>query len=364
MSEFIIRANNKIFTEWKSVTVKRGIDQFCGEFSFISSDNQLEGYPIKVGDLVDISINGEIKVRGYVDEINSAFSKDTHDINVSGRDVIQDLIDSTLPIKAFNSTNLKNLCLEVIDALGVDIQVIDQTTGLSDFDFGETYDAETGQPCMEFLASFARKRNVFLNSNGNNGLVMFQPQGIRATTPLLNLKESDPRNNIKSRVVKISHQGRFNKYAPKSQYNFAVTPTEDYGSSGVNQTGIAIDDEIRDTRYFEFQTEEFMSDEECQNRANEEANIRRAYGTSYTAVVAEVSQTDGSLWDYGLIVSINDEPAGISGGFIIREVQYSKSKDGGSETTLVCSLPDAYKVTAVPNAVDSKKAKIGDKYQQ
>lgn len=356
MANFSIKVNGESFELWKSATVIRSVDENAGSFRLISTYAPDGVYPIDVGDSVEVLINGITKIKGFVDEISSSADTTDHTIDISGRDNTSDLIDSSLPIRTFKGDiSFKNLCETIIRELGANIQVIDQ----SNIDLilsEEQLSGDTGDTCMEFLMSFARKRNIFLVPSGDGNLILFRPVFEEADTPLLNLEPNNPLNNIKSRNWRKSSQNLFYKYSVKSQDNVGFDLSSDYSEgNGTNRTGEVIDDSIRQTRFFEIVSEESMTDTECKNRSSEESNIRRTRSQEYTAVVPGVSQQSGNLWDFGLVVTIRDEPAGISGKFFIRSVTYHMSKDEGSRTTIVCAPPDAYKMTSVPSPLDDRK---------
>lgn len=364
MVQFLIRVNRQPFTLWNNVTVKRSIDEVSGSFKFTSTNAPLNGYPVKPGDLVEVLINGQTKVKGYVDKIEVPMSTTEHKVTVSGRDNLQDIIDSSLKRKQYDGgISFKTLCEQVISSLGADIPVIDNSGGVPDFTLEEAIDGETSGKAMDFLVSFARKRNVFLVSDGDGSLVVYKATAdLEATTPLLNLEPNDPRNNIKSRSFRLDYSKRYNTYQASSSDNFGFNASADYSGDGIQRSGTAIDDNIRSSRYMEIVSEEIMDDAECTDRMNEESNVRRARSTEYSAVVAGVSMTDGTLWDYGYLVRITDDPAGIGGWFFIRSVEYTMDITTGSQTTIVCAPPDAYKVTAVPDFIDARKAKVAGRY--
>lgn len=364
MAQFLIRVNRQPFTLWNSATVRRSIDEVSGSFRFTSTNAPLNGYPVKPGDLVEILINEETKIKGYVDKIEVPMSTSTHNVTVSGRDNVQDLIDSSLRKKEYEGgISFKTLCEQVISSLGADIPVIDNSGGVPDFTLEEAIDIEVSSKAMEFLVSFARKRNVFLVSDGKGSLVIYKPTADRkATTPLLNLEPIDSRNNIKSRSFRLDYSKRFHEYRAASSDNFGFNVAANYSGDGIQRSGTAIDDNIRSSRYTEIICEEIMDDEECSNRVKEESNVIRTRSTVYSAVVADVAMADGTLWDYGYLVRVTDDPAGIRGWFFIRSVEYKMDITSGSQTTIVCGPPDAYKVTAVPDAIDARKAIVAGRY--
>ena len=347
---FEVSVDGEVFGLWESASVTRSIDSNAGSFRLTnSSTTPISEYPMKVGDKVKIIIDDVKKVVGYIDDFSEDEDDGTHTVTISGRDNIQDLIDSSVPDTAKVSKGpitLKALCEKVIAAIGAEIEVVNKVDGIAEFTTEDLQAAGTGEMCMEFLVSFARKRQVYLVADGTGKMLIYRPDtSNKANQPLIH-KKDNAANNVKRYSKKNSNQHRFNKYIVKSQDNFGNNTEADYSDAGTNRSGEAIDSEIRPTRILEIQAEESMTDAECKERAAEEANVRRAQGLVYTAIVAGTTQYDGTTWDFGQFLQVDDDFAGVVGEFLIKEVNYNIDVNSGTLTTLTCVQPDAYQVTA------------------
>lgn len=364
---FEIQINGQPFTLWKSATVQRSIDRNAGAFRFSNSSTvPLSQYPIKTGDFVEIIINGVRKIAGFVDEITGSQDGNSHTIDVSGRDNTADVIDSSVPDSAKvtdGPVSLKSLCEKVMEAIGAEIAVSTDIE-IDDFTSEDLQAAGSGQQCMSYLVSFARKRQVYLVPDGAGGLTIFRPDPTnKVSTPLLH-QQAGTINNVVSYSFRQSQQNRFNNYLCRSQDNFGYDDASDYAGDGVDRFGNVNDQQIRISRYLELQAEESMTETECTERASEESNLRRAFGIEYTASVPGVAQSDGTLWDFGQFVDIIDDYAGISGNFLIKSVEYAIDIGGGTRTQLTCVPPDAYQVKAEPTAEDKRTAETGGSFQE
>lgn len=360
---FDIQINGRPYALWESATIQRSIDANAGIFNFTNSSTAPRSdYPIKVGDFVEIRINGTRKIAGFIDDISASQDDDSHTVEVSGRDRIQDLIDSSVPDAAKVTAGpvaLKKLCENVISSLGAEIGVVQQFADVPDFTSDDLQAAGSGDTCMEYLVSFARKRQVYLVPDGSGNIVIFRPdRSNKSVSPLLNRKDGRI-NNVQSCSGRWSQQDRFNRYLCRSQDNFGFDPFGDYAGEGTDRKDEVTDGQIRSTRYLEIQAEEAMKAPECKARASEEANIRRTSGETYTATVAGVDQSDGTLWDFGQFVDIIDDLNGVSGEFLIKSVEYAIDTVRGTRTRLVCVPPDAYQVTAEPTPADARQAETG-----
>lgn len=364
MSDFEILVNGKLFRNWKSAIVTRSLDENAGKFEFTSSGVFPANYPVRAGDAVKILIDGAPKLTGFCEVIKSNQSSALHDITVAGRDNACDLIDSTVPdsIKSiFGPLSMKGLIEKTISAIGANIKVINSVQGLAEFSELEFFGSDAGKECMSFLTNFARKRQVYLITDGDGRLIIFRPSEQRLPGELIKKREGT-NNNIVSSAVTFDHSERFSSYSVRSQDNFGADPDADYSGGGVDRKGNATDDQIRTSRILEIQPEENMFDEETKDRAKEELNIRRARSTSYIAKAQGVQRSPGILWDIGQLTKVNDEAAGVQGYFIVRSVEYIINANEGSLTTLTMAPPEAYNVR-IPTQADFRRAKQGANFQ-
>lgn len=358
---FQIRINGKPFELWKSAVVQRSIDGNAGSFRFsTSSAAPISNYPAKTGDFVEITIDNRRTIAGWIDEISGSQDEGTHNIEVSGRDTTADLIDSSVPDAAkvtIGPIGLKALVEKVISSLGASIKVSSNVTGLTDFTNEDLQAAGSGSTCIAYLVSFARKRQVYLVSDGSGGIIIYRPDaGNLSKSPLIHTLNGR-NNNVISYSFTFGQQQRFYKYLCRSQDNFGFSFIADYLGTGTDRKNDVVDDQIRKSRYKEIQAEETMDDAACLKRASEESNIRRAGGTTYTATVAGATQADGTLWDFGQFVKIIDDYAGISGTYLIKSVEFAIDVNEGTRTQLTCTPPDAYQVTAQPTAESKRSAR-------
>lgn len=354
-----IRHNGIAYTLWESATFNRSLDNNCGQFSLTSSNPFNQSYPLRIGDRVQFIVNGISVINGFIDKITASGDMDGHRLNIAGRDKVSDLIDSSVPdsVKSMKGPiSLKTMAERLIAALGAGIKVIDSTGGIDDFGADELQAAESGQRCMDFLVSFARKRQAYLITNGSGDLVIFKPEGQKVGTQLLHL-HGGANNNVKTAELDLDISARFNKYVVRSQKNVAADPFAGVSKSSVSVTGTAIDPEIRTSRYLEIQGEQAMSATEGTERADEESNLRRAKGLTYTATLYGDSQTDGSPWDIGFLVDAFDDYNGVRGELLMFAISTSIDLNSGSVTTVGCSPADAYRAKAKPSRKTRRKSK-------
>ena len=367
---FEIKVNGQNFELWETASLKRSIDTNTGVFRFTSSTEEMGSYPIQQEDSIQIILNGRCMLTGFVDAINVNGDSRNHIITVQGRDNTADLIDSSVPdaAKQINTPiSVADFCTNVITSLGANINVIDTVGDLiTPFSDDVQISADSGKKCMEYLVDFARKRQVYLIPDGLGSLAVFRPNEAALSGTRLIHRRNDPQNNIKKYNFTSNNSQRYNTYRITSQDNFSF-PSSDYtgdgDQNGVDRSGNATDEQIRASRYLEFQGEETMPTDETVDRAEEESNIRRARAFQYEATVQGITQNNGDLWDIGIRVPIEDQINGVQGIYLIRQVEYTSDLDSGTETKLVFARPESYSVRGSITRQDRRIAPTENNYQ-
>lgn len=334
----------KKYRKWLSASISRSIDNASGDFNLTTAE-----VVAKVGDEVEIIVDGTNYLRGWVDSIGGNNSVDGIVFDIFGRDRIADLIDSSLPdkVKNFKSgSTLENIIRKILDALNLkNVEIINLAGTIKPFTSIEVVAGEAGANAFAFIAGYARKRGVFINSDNNGNIVLFRVSGdIKAE---FELKTGE----IISSTIEINNSERFNSYAVKSQ----AQSTSDWGSStsSVFRIGRASDNDIRNTRYSELVAEESMSNAECRARADEEANIRRARSLNYNVIVSGHSQ-NGKIYQVGAGAKVNDKDLGVYGIFLIKSVAFLEDESGAT-TEIALTFPDAYSLEAEITMKSQKK---------
>jgi prophage tail gpP-like protein len=361
---FEIRVNGRTWRLWKSANVSRSLDDNCAAFRFESSSQGPDGFPIKLGDTVQILQAGRNILSGYADEIEATGSLDGHTISVSGRDKVGDLVDSSVPdaAKALSGNlSLLSVCTATVAALKLGIKVIDRSGGRAGKAHTDIKSAESGQSCAAFLQEYAAKAQVYLISDGDGNLVLWRPTGARAVTQLLHRPESS-QNNVLSASLRLTLSERYHRYVVRVQDNPSsdddALPGLESEGEGTSRTASATDSQVRPTRYLEIKGEGSMTSSDLAGRANEEANLRRARSTEYRASVQGDAQANGAPWSIGDLVRIQDDFNGVQRDMLLRSISISVDVGGGSRTEMTLAPEEAY--TTVPQVRRRRRVRAKD----
>lgn len=337
-----IRLNGVDYTNFKQANVTRSMENACGSFTFSTTANADNYFPILVGDEVQIIADEAKVLTGYVEQITMACDASSHTISVSGRSKLADLVDSNVgATKEFDEgSSFKTICSTVLADLGLDVSVIDNVgTGT----FEDKASADVGENAFAFLETLARKKSVLLSDDEEGNLVLSQSGTVKFDLTIKNVVGGNDNNVLMSELVK-DHTQRFNKYTCKSQLNplslnFFNSDNEDV----VNQESIEqIDSDIRSSRVYEFEAEESMTEDEATARAKWERAVRIARSTNYTARIQGHTNDAGEAYTPNTIINVLDNFAQLDEELLVKTVVFDYSDVGGSTTTLTMTYKDAF----------------------
>jgi spore coat assembly protein SafA len=352
-----VNVNGNNFILFKQADFSESLDNIANECQLVLSESLDNDSFIKVNDLIEVYFD-DIKVfTGYMESISDGESNDSHDLQYNGRSKNEDLLDSTIPdnLKTVKDVKkFKDLVQKAIDGLMINIKVVDEKNASINTDLKA---GEIGQKCGDYLGEYARSCQVYLGSNGD-GDIIIRKLGGKLKTMLIN-QPNGKQNNIKDSSININYEERYNKYIVRSHGNLISWKTNSGTQyKSVDNVGIAYDNEIRDTRILEIIADKPMTKAECENRAKEEANLRRIRSFSYQATVAGLS-ANGELWQSGKLVKTIDTKKGINGWLIIKSI-HQQMTDGGETSTMDLTYPDAYGVVA--NLEDENSTTMSSTY--
>lgn len=352
-----IKINGQELTNFQNANVIADIGAVTRGFSFGSTATKDNLFPIRVNDLVEITADGVNILQGYVESLAVDYDSTSHSIQVAGRSILLDLVDSTVPTQTeFTGTSLINIAKTLMIGLGLDPLVINEAGEITPFD--DITSAEVGQNAFEFLESYSRKRQVLLTTDGKKSLVFARAGTDRAPASLYNLRDSSFNNILRSQL-KLNVDQTYNQYIVRSQLNPGIQGISASPEDIADQNGTVIDDQVRTTRQLELNAEESMESFSANDRAKWEANIRKANSLNYNATVVGHS-VNGELWLPNTLVRVVDEFAQVQADLLIRSVVYDYSLSQGSLTTLNMTRKKAFTLEVEQTERDANTEEAGD----
>lgn len=358
--------NGEVYNDALAINCRRSLKELYGQFSIVSSANKTQKLPVKIGDSVKILADGVTVLNGYIQDLDVNYGASNHTIRIYGNCRTIDMADSSVTgQKTFNGViAFEQIARTVMDNGGMNfIDIVDEVKTIETFKSTDIIQAEIGQSIFDFLEKYARKKQFILTTNEQGNLLFVRASTERLGLDLLRL-ENNNTNNILNANLSSGISNRYNKYICRSQLN-------PYNQSGgtrpidiVNQTSsTGLDELVRASRILEFKTEHDEDNASTNNRAQFEANVRRANSVNYTCAVQGHSVND-KPFSINRIAFINDDFADISSDMLLHTVSFNYSIDEGSITELSFTYPDAFTLNDKQENRAKARSKIADGFNE
>lgn len=342
----------QLLAGWEGVEVSRSLTSLCGAFSLTqsatSSSTDEAFLPIFPGDRVEVRLEGNPVMVAWVDKVSPKIDARSHSIAVAGREVTCDLVDCGLLNSKgiWKKITLPQLVTQLVQPFGL--------TYSSDggADVGEAFprfSAEPGDTIFQTITKAASIRGVLPVTTPAGAVTLIQEGKKRSTDRLVYGV------NVLSAGGDFDMKDRFSSYTVRG--TCPTPPGASYFSANksFHSTGTATDPGVTRYRPMVAVGGGDMNHRAAQDKASWEANTRAAKSSTLEVVVRGWTQTDGTLWECGRLVSV--EVPYILGkssqDFLISQVRYTYG-NGGTVCVLSLVHPGAFK-----KLPENKKAKPG-----
>lgn len=327
-----IEINGESYENFKSASVRATLTAVTRGFSFVSTADESASFAIKVGDNVQVTADGLEVLNGYIEKIGIHYDEMGHELSVSGRSRLLDLVDSTVPTQfEINGTSLESICTSLFYYLNMDAFVLNEAGTIRDFT-GEISSGEPGENALAFLEKYSRKRQVILTSDGSNTLILARAGTNTAPTNLKNVRYAND-NNVLQASLDIDNSKRYFQYMVKSQLNTTAFDFFEDPEPVSNQEGVVFDEDIRESRTIIINSKESIDSFSSYDQAVWEKNMRIGAAFNYRCRVAGNS-FNNQLWLPNTLVKVVDDYCQLDTELLIKEVEYSFDEFSGSTTNL------------------------------
>lgn len=329
-----LRVNGNYFGGWQSVKVELGIEQLAGTFDLTVTDkwNTTQGQramQIRPGQACELLIDRQTVITGYVDDTGPRYDKQSHSINVTGRDRAADLVDCSAIYKSgqWSNKKLEQIAADLCKPFGIQVMTVADTGAAF-----ESFSIQEGESVFETLERAARMRAVLLMSDGLGNLLITRAGTVRAPA---GLAEGE---NILTAEGTFSWKDRFSDYIVKGQ---AQGNDEHYGETVAHPSGTVKDNVINRYRPLIITAEDQGSNATLKQRAEWERNVRAGRGARATISV-QGWDVGGQLWKPNTITRLYSPLLYADMDMLITSVGYSLDDDTGTLATLQLALPSAF----------------------
>lgn len=331
--------------------------------------NNKQDYPIILGSSVKIYINSKIVFNGYIEKINVKQSKANQILYVSGRSITADLLDTTINsdvlTRLTSSVTLKQVCERVLSNLKINVSVL-ESSSTTQFNKNDYLAPQVGQSAFDFLNQYAKKRQVFLHTQGDGNIKLIRSTDTKDIGVQLLLKNDGSQNNILESDVSYDLTKLFNKYICHAQNNLTFGGINDLNSlnaTNTDITGTEIDSRIRESRILNFISDTNLNNSEASDRATWQSNFNRSQFFIYRCRVPNLTYDNENYWDVNQLVQVIDTYADVDAKLLISEVNFSQSVSGGIIADLTMVNKDSYSLLSIENQrqqFEQQSTTIGD----
>jgi len=376
-----VTINGQEFVEFVSISIDRSLESLCATFNMSTTFNFSEDeLPFPLGSVIQIKCNNIKVFTGFVENIGINLADNEYTISLSGRDILADFVDSTVGANGNIKTpaSLKQIVQNLLSYLGMNyIKVIDRLSP-DPFSRVDAIQSNPTDTCYSVAERYAKKRQVFLMSNGNGDIIIDRPnnnpysyvgrvredgfvevfEANKQLTPTLRVDSQSFRSNSVIRAdLSLNDNTRFHTYRSRNQYNPMTGENRKkklQGSvPGVNYT--TVDEDIRTSRVLDVIYDSVNLAEDTKKHLEWEKAFRYANSEVYSCTVPNWSPEEtGEPWKINSLVDIEDDLLGIDDTLLIGSVQFTLT-ESQLETSLVLKPADAYEVDIPKSKVERKK---------
>ncbi|OOS02201.1 phage tail protein [Canicola haemoglobinophilus] len=175
-SKIELYLNEHIFSGWTRLSVFRSLESMSGQFDLgIAIRPEDDVSQIKPGSKIQLKMNGQTVITGYLDSLSQSISGESKEISVSGRDKTADLVDCSVIHQSYHFKNqtLQQIAEVICKPFG--IKVVWQATEPGANEKMNVWQVEPGETAFDTLSKAARHKGVLVTSNVDGDLVFTDP---------------------------------------------------------------------------------------------------------------------------------------------------------------------------------------------
>ena len=329
MSDVVLTVNKQQFDGWTYVRISRGIEQLCGSFDLGFTDRwsgRNEPWPIRMGDACSVSVDGQVVITGYIDDVSLDFDGSGFSMSCAGRDAAGDLVDCSAASKSWTGRTLPQIAADIVRPFGMSVKA-NAATGKPVRSFG----IQPGETAFDAIERLCRFRGILPVSDGAGVLLLTGPGSARVKTAL-----AEGENILAGSIVR-SLRDRYSRY---TVHGHDAGMDESTPDQNAGPSGTTTDPGVSRHRPLVLLSETPANAADLKQRAIWEAAVRR--GRSIRARVSVQGWThDGGIWTPNTLVKITSRWLGLDGWMLITAVSFARD-DGGTRTDLELSMKEGF----------------------
>lgn len=327
---------------WQEVALTRRLDHIAGGFTLAVSEvwpGQDTAYPIPNNSECRVLADGAVVFTGYVETRTSQYDHRQHRVSVSGRDLLGDLIDCTVPLEnqGLGGLTLLEAAKRLCTPYGITVR--------AEVDVGAPFMNLHPNECETVFSQLdagAKIRGVLLTGNADGALVI-----TRASTERLGAVLCLGDNVLRS-SERHTMNGRFSSYTVIGQRE---RQDGDAFEDAYFLRGTEQDRAIARHRPLVIQVSNLSGADDAARRAKWERNVRYGRSRQVTYTVSGWHYEPGKLWPVNRLVAVRDDLRGIDEDLLISAVSY-RLDEQGAVTEIEVVPREAFDLTELPELGD------------
>lgn len=373
------KVNGRTFDYWTRVAIDRDLSEICGSFQLELRDSARNlaswpyatpGHPIAPlawGDRIEISIDDELVLVGWIDDVNPTAGENGIGLSIAGRDVVGDLVDCAAAVEGpteFKGLDLLQVAERLLKPFGL--------TASADVDVGEPFDRYTidcGETVLSALEKGARQRGLLITSNGIDGIVFTRSGQTRGAGDLSlpgNLWESSGSFSGRDRFSDYYVKGQAERAGGARRGKAALDATAEPLSAeapppppseelrGVNIMGHAEDPEVTRYRPIVSMTRSQATAQSAQTQADWMMRTRRAKSDKLDYLYPDYRGSTGQLWRPNELSLVSDTYQVVERDMLTAGVTFIYD-ERGTQAKLRLTGPEAYDLEPEEDRRSNKK---------
>ncbi len=346
----VLKIGGNEFRDWTSIFIEKSLYQMVGSFS-LTTANILPGdvnkeWGISLEDECQVSINDQVIITGYIDDIPIEYSAESHNIQLNGRDKTCDLVDCSFVIEGEDQINewkdqkIIRIIEDLANAFGIAVSVskIVEERLNEKIPYEGTFKANEGDTVFDLIFKLCRMKAVLPISYGDGRLHLVEG----GFGDLDAWDDLELGRNIKSGMLTQFNRDRFSRYILKGQSEKTVNNTEVEASQIIAEYE---DKVIPRYRPFVVLSEYKTTEGWAKERIKWEATNRAGASRSVEYEVQGWTQSNGIVWPLNGLVRVKDNFLfNKDVTLLIAEINFTLDEELGTITRLGLVHPDTFKL--------------------
>ncbi len=327
LNPIVLRVNGNDFGGWETASVTASANEAVRTFNVTTSERRPD-WPIKPQDEVEVVTfsgsggDGDVLVKGYVDDYKASLDAESHTATISGRGKTCDIVDCSAVHETgrFEKKDIGEIANILSKRYGVKIVV--KAKNLKKI---ERFHIQVGESVWSAVERIARSQDLMLVGGADGSLEIHD-------SPEELIDDALYEGEFLSIETEISAKDRHSEYKVKGQRAFSAEAPD------LKIEKKAVDGSIKRIRTKIIVAEGDLDNDGAEKRAKNEKSTRQGNSIKVDIMVSGFYRPKGGLWTPMKKIYVYSPTVHIDQTMAIESCEFSK--DANDKTTTKLSLVD------------------------